>query len=157
MDAGAAERLLQAARVASTRARPKHSGFRVGAAVLDADGRLHAGCNVESDSYGLTVCAERVAIYAALAAGAGPLVALAVSCPDAPPGPPAGRMPCGACRQVMAEYLPTNALVLVDGVGTLQVSELLPQPFRLSPLADESEPAEPERLATGPEDLSDTP
>jgi cytidine deaminase len=105
--------------------------------VLDAEGRLYAGCNVESDSYGLTICAERVAIYAALAAGAGPLVALAVSCPDAAPGAPDGRMPCGACRQVMVEYLSAPAPVLIDGVGELQLAELLPQPFRLGPPASE--------------------
>src|SRR6476659_2545181 len=99
------DNLLAAARAAAVNARARHSGFRVGAAVRDETGRIHPGCNVESDSYGLTVCAERVAIFAALAAGAGNLVALAVSCPDARPGSPAARMPCGACRQIMAEYL----------------------------------------------------
>ena len=140
MEASSGEALLRAAREAAVRARPKHSGFRVGAAVLDAEGRLYAGCNVESDSYGLTICAERVAIYAALAAGAGPLLALAVSCPDAPPEPLAGRMPCGACRQVMAEYLSAEAPVLVEGVGKLRVADLLPQPFRLRPPSSERPP-----------------
>jgi cytidine deaminase len=124
------EELVTAARGAAGRARAKHSGFRVGAAVLDESGRLHLGCNVESDSYGLTICAERVAVFAALAAGAGRLLALAVSCPDAPPGPSEGRMPCGACRQVMLEYLDPEAVVLVDGVRAFTPGELLPQGFR---------------------------
>jgi cytidine deaminase len=140
MDVGVGEGLLRAARAAATRARAKHSGFRVGAAVLDAEGRRYAGCNVESDSYGLTICAERVAIYAALAAGAGQLVALAVSCPDAPSGGPAGRMPCGACRQVMAEYLSADATILIEGVGELGLAELLPRPFRLTPPASGRQP-----------------
>ena len=130
--------LLAAARAAAAGARAKHSGFRVGAAVLDEAGRVHPGCNVESDSYGLTICAERVAIFAALATGARSLVALAVACPDAPPvGPthasPAERMPCGACRQIMAEYLAPDATVLVDEVGQFSPGELLPEAFRLRP------------------------
>ena len=136
---------LLAARAAAASARAKQSGFRVGAAVLDEIGRVHPGCNVESDSYGLTVCAERVAVFAALAAGARSLVALAVSCP-APGGrrgadgggdsavrapPSAERMPCGACRQIMVEYLAADARVLVDEVGEFSPSELLPEAFRL--------------------------
>ena len=137
--------LLEAARAAAERARPKHSGFRVGAAVLDDDGRVHPGCNVESDSYGLTICAERVAIFAALAGGARRLTALAVSCIDAPeaaatPGGRAGRMPCGACRQIIVEYLDPDAGVVIDGVGTLRPAELLPTAFRLGP-ADARRPA----------------
>jgi cytidine deaminase len=129
--------LLAAARAAAASARAKHSGFRVGAAVLDEAGRVHPGCNVESDSYGLTICAERVAVFAALAAGARSLAALAVSCPDAETR---GRgdavsdtslMPCGACRQIMAEYLASGATILVDRVGTFSPGELLPEAFRL--------------------------
>jgi cytidine deaminase len=123
--------LLAAARSAAGRARAKHSGFRVGAAVLDEAGRLHAGCNVESDSYGLTICAERVAIFAALAAGARRLLALAVACPDAARGPAGARLPCGACRQVMLEYLEQEAPVLVEGVGVFNCRALLPHGFRL--------------------------
>jgi cytidine deaminase len=125
--------LLVAAREAADRARAKHSGFRVGAAVRDESGRVYPGCNVESDSYGLTVCAERVAIFSALAAGAERLTAVAVSCPDSRDGRGASRMPCGACRQIMAEYLAPGAVVLVDGVGQLELAELLPRPFRLEP------------------------
>ena len=146
MDEPQREALLAAARAAAENARPKHSGFRVGAAVLDHAGRVHPGCNVESDSYGLTICAERVAIFAALAAGARQLTALAVSCVDAPPeSAPSpngrvGRMPCGACRQIIAEYLEPDAPVMIDGVGALRPSELLPDAFRLHP-TDASQPA----------------
>src|SRR5215207_1771593 len=123
--------LLAAARAAAALARAKHSHFRVGAAVRDASGQVYPGCNVESDSYGLTICAERVAIFAALAAGASDLVALAVTCLDAAPGPPAGRMPCGACRQIIVEYLNPSATVQVDGVGAFRPEDLLPSAFRL--------------------------
>lgn len=122
--------LLGAARAAAARARPKHSGFRVGAVVLDEQGRLHPGCNVESDSYGLTICAERVAIFAALASGARELRALAVACPDAPLAR-SRRMPCGACRQIALEWLADDAVVLVDGVGACRPTDLLPDGFRL--------------------------
>jgi len=139
MDADQRADLLAAARAAAAHARAQHSGFRVGAAVLDEQGRLHPGCNVESDSYGLTICAERVAIFTALAAGARELVALAVSVPadgrrrtadEDEPGT-AGRMPCGACRQIMVEYLAPEAVVLVDGLGEFRPGDLLPEAFRL--------------------------
>lgn len=123
--------LLATARTAALRARAKHSRFRVGAAVRDASGQVYPGCNVESDSYGLTICAERVAIFAALAAGASDLVALAVACLDAAPGPPGGRMPCGACRQIIVEYLDPSATIQVDGVGVFRPEDLLPLAFRL--------------------------
>lgn len=125
-------RLVATARAAAARARARHSGFRVGAAVLDEQGQIHPGCNVESDSYGLTMCAERVAIFAALAASASRLIALAISCPDAPPEPPAARMPCGACRQIMVEYLAPEATVIVDGLADFQPPEVLPDAFRLT-------------------------
>jgi cytidine deaminase len=127
-------KLLVVARAAAENARPKHSGFRVGAAVLDEQGRVHVGCNVESDSYGLTICAERVAIFAALAAGARRLMALAVCCVDVQPeAGPAARMPCGACRQIMAEYLESEATIFVGGAGSFEPSDLLPEAFRLRP------------------------
>ena len=131
MDEAKIAELVAAARLAAEHARPKHSGFRVGAAVLDERGRVYPGCNVESDSYGLTICAERVAIFAALAAGAQRLVGLAVCCADAGVGGRTDRMPCGACRQIMAEYLENRAPVMIDGVGTFRPEELLPDAFRL--------------------------
>jgi cytidine deaminase len=86
---------------------------------------------VESASYGLTICAERSAIFAAIAAGAArPFVALAVTCLDAAEG---GCSPCGACRQVMVEHLRADAPIYVDGLGRFTSSELLPHSFSLEP------------------------
>lgn len=111
------------------RAYAPYSRFRVGAAVQSADGTVFVGCNVENASYGLTVCAERVAIFNAVAAGAPrPFTALAVSCVDAAAG---ACSPCGACRQVIAEQLAENARVAVDGLGCFTPRELLPHGFTL--------------------------
>lgn len=113
------------------RAYAPYSRFRVGAAVV-AGGRTFLGCNIENASYGLTVCAERVAMFEAVAAGCRPIERLAVACPDAAPYlGDAGRMPCGACRQVMAELLAPDAEIMVDGVGTFRLDDLLPRAFRL--------------------------
>jgi cytidine deaminase len=123
--------LLRQARAAAERAHAPYSRFRVGAAA-EVDGRVYPGCNVENASYGLTVCAERVALFSAIAAGHRAVGRLAVSCVDA--GPELGddgRMPCGACRQVMAELMGPDGEVLVDGVGTFRVTELLPRAFTL--------------------------
>jgi cytidine deaminase len=123
--------LLAAARVASQAAYCPYSRFRVGAAVL-AGGRIFTGANVENASYGLTLCAERNAAVAAVLAGAGRIEAVAVSCIDAPEGSEVAlRMPCGACRQVLAEFAGSQAPVVVDGVGTFTLAELLPNAFRL--------------------------
>ena len=89
--------LVQAARAARAHAYAPYSGYAVGAAVLTDDGRVFAGCNVENASYGLSVCAERVAVFCAIAAGTRRLVAAAVCTPD-------GGTPCGACRQVLLEF-----------------------------------------------------
>ncbi len=123
--------LIDLAREAATRAYCPYSRFRVGAAV-EAEGQTFTGCNVENASYGLTVCAERVAIFTAVAAGHLPIGRLAVSCVDASTDlGPGGRMPCGACRQVMAEFMAADAEVLVDGVGRFTPLELLPGKFAL--------------------------
>jgi cytidine deaminase len=125
--------LISRARQVATRAYAPYSNFRVGAALEDAAGGIYVGCNVESASYGLTICAERSAIFAAVAAGAErPFVALAVSCIDTRGG---ACSPCGACRQVMAEHLSPGASVYVDGVGQFTTSELLPHAFTLEPHA----------------------
>ena len=123
--------LIVQARAAAERAYVPYSKFRVGAAVT-ADGETFTGCNVENASYGLTVCAERVALFTAVAAGHRRVQRLAVTCADASPAlGPDGRMPCGACRQVMAELMDLDAEVLVDGAGTFRVSDLLPRAFTL--------------------------
>ena len=122
--------LIESARQVAERAYAPYSHFRVGAAVVDANGAIYTGCNVENASYGLSICAERSAIFAALAAGAPrPLVALAVTCIDAEEG---GCSPCGACRQVIAEHLRADGQVVVAGLGTFTAAELLPHSFRLA-------------------------
>jgi cytidine deaminase len=125
------EQLLEHARQAATLAHAPYSRFRVGAAVV-AGGRVFLGCNVENASYGLCMCAERVAAFKAVSEGHPRLTEVAVSCVDADAAlGPAGRMPCGACRQVLSELAAPETPVHIDGVGTLTLAELLPQAFRL--------------------------
>jgi cytidine deaminase len=131
LSAEAAEHLVAEARIHGERAHVPYSNFRVGAAVLTAEGVTVGGCNVENASYGLANCGERTAMFAAVAAGHTDLVALAVSCLDGELTRPETLMPCGACRQVMVELLRPDALVVVDGVGHFDLDELLPHPFRL--------------------------
>jgi cytidine deaminase len=119
--------LARAARAARRRAYAPYSGFRVGAAVA-AGGAVHVGCNIENASYGLTLCAERVAVAAAVAAGARRLDAVAISSATSPPTPP-----CGMCLQTLAEFagpeLPVR-LVGEDGaVVDTSLGELLPRAF----------------------------
>ncbi|HZO91497.1 MAG TPA: cytidine deaminase [Chthonomonadaceae bacterium] len=124
--------LLERAREAAQRAYCPYSNFPVGAAV-ETEAGIFAGCNIENASYGLAICAERVALFAAIAAGAKEMKRLALACvrsgPDDPPG---SRMPCGACRQVMAELMAPEATVLVEGAGVWRVADLLPEPFQLA-------------------------
>ena len=126
-----AESLLVRARPAAGRAHCPYSNFNVWAAVRCDDGSVIGGCNVENASYGLSICAERVALFTAISQGKQP-IELAVSCIDAKgDADPGSRMPCGACRQVMQELLPSKADVSIDGVGTRQLEKLLPTPFEL--------------------------
>ena len=126
-------RLVQAAARARQRAVAPYSKFKVGAALLTRTGHVVTGANVESASYGLTCCAERIALFNALTNGRRNFVAVAVVA-RAPGGP----MPCGACRQLLAEYAP-DALVWVADSQALQkvrefrVRDLLPAAFVLLP------------------------
>jgi cytidine deaminase len=121
--------LVAAAREAAGRAYAPYSRYRVGAAVVDAAGHTFVGCNVESASYGLSMCAERVAIFSAVAGGAQrPLQALALVCLD---GRADACAPCGACRQVMVEHLAPAAKVYFGADEVLSPEELLPSAFRL--------------------------
>jgi cytidine deaminase len=106
--------LLAAARIARARAYAPYSQFAVGAALVTRDGRIFGGCNVESQSYGLTNCAERTAFFAAIAAGAKPgdFVQIAVIADTAHPV-----APCGACRQVMLELGGPGLVVLQANVS----------------------------------------
>jgi len=121
--------LLAAARSAADRAYAPYSGFAVGAALLTADGAVITGGNVENASYGLTICAERSAIVAAVAAGHREVMAIAVSAPGA-----FGTTPCGACRQVLNEFVPRDGelVILLDGdagIEAIRLSDLLPRAF----------------------------
>ncbi len=121
------ERLTIAAKAAVERAYSPYSKFRVGAALLTADGRLYTGCNVENASYGLTICAERNAVFHAVAEGMVAVRALLVHTPTQKPA-----APCGACRQVLNEFGPEAPIRCVcDGPETidLRVSDLLPRAF----------------------------
>ncbi len=120
-----AEQLMQVAREAREQAHAPYSQFRVGAAVLDADGTITRGCNVENAAYGSTICAERVALTGAVAHGHRQPVAIAVMTEP-------GVTPCGACRQVMLELGPDMTVYLGDGAGAITVTtlrDLLPGSF----------------------------
>jgi cytidine deaminase len=122
-------KLVGSAVAARQGAYARYSNFAVGAAILAADGTMIRGANVENASYGLTICAERVAIHAAVAAGHRQFQALAVATPG-------GLTPCGACRQVLVEFCADLPILLVDttrdnAVSEAKLSALLPDCFRL--------------------------
>ncbi len=125
------ERLVAEALAARERAVAPYSGFPVGAALLAADGSVHRGANVESVSYGLTCCAERVALFKALTEGvAGGITAVAVVARH-----DKGVMPCGACRQLLFEYAPRAVVLVADAaepsrIREFRVADLLPGAFR---------------------------
>ena len=122
------EPLLEAAWAAWAKAYAPYSGFRVGAALLMADGTIVPGCNVENASYPVGQCAERTAVCAAVSRGMAPgaLVALAVVTEAAAPTPP-----CGACRQVLAEFAEDLPILLANraGLSLCGIRELLPKAF----------------------------
>lgn len=133
IDDGQWDELVHHARAVAHRAYAPASGFRVGAAVLAADGSIHHGCNVENASYGLTVCAERSAVLRAVAEGQREIVAVVVATDLAEPA-----RPCGACRQVLAEFGRDMAVGLVgrgDRIVRTTLSALLPEPFTFDDLA----------------------
>jgi cytidine deaminase len=124
-----ADRLQEAAWEARKQAWCPYSGFAVGAALESDDGRWFAGCNVENASYGLTVCAERAAVSAAIAAGARRFRRIVVVAELDPPVPP-----CGACRQVLMEFAPELVVESANRTTrhTWQLRELLPDAFAAS-------------------------
>ncbi len=125
--------LMEAARSAAEQAYAPYSGFRVGAALLFDDGSVVTGCNVENASYGLTSCAERNAVFRAISeCGASrKIVAIAVTNLNGQPSPP-----CGACRQVLSEFVTADAIIHFSGNGTVEThpfKEMLPFQFHLDP------------------------
>ena len=131
MDTETLDRMEKIASQVARRAYVPASGFRVGAAVCDADGRIFSGCNVENASFGLTICAERNAMFHAVAEGATQLAGVVVWTPLEEPG-----TPCGACRQVLFEFAIHDGDIPVVLVGSgavrreLRLRDLLPKPFR---------------------------
>ena len=125
-------KLVQAAAKARLGSVSPYSKFKVGAALLTKTGEIIGGANVESASYGLTCCAERVALFKALTDGKKKFVAVAVAARCA-----GGPMPCGACRQLLAEYAPDAKVFVADSddlarVRQFTVAELLPAAFVLA-------------------------
>ena len=119
--------LVEAARAARAFARADYSGFKVGAALETADGKIYTGCNVESATYGQTICAERVALFKALSEGQQTFTRLAVVT-----GAHTTTPPCGACRQLLWEYAGNLEVILVDvleEIGRHRLADLFPQPF----------------------------
>ena len=131
-DVAVKDRLLSTARAAGEKAYAPYSHYHVGAAVLTEDGEIVSGCNVENASYGLTNCAERTAIFKAVSSGARKIRAIAIAGPEG--GSPA--YPCGACRQVIAEFADTADLPIYVSTGSdsfeaYTLAELLPKGFVL--------------------------
>jgi cytidine deaminase len=121
------DKLLEAALAVRLNAHAPYSNFKVGAAIQDASGHIHTGCNVENASYGLTMCAERVAIFKALSEGARRFVRVAVAADTEQLTPP-----CGACRQLLWEFCRDAEIVLVNLAGkteTFRMRDLLPRAF----------------------------
>ncbi len=120
--------LVQAALDAQRNAYAPYSKFHVGAAILTNDGETFVGCNVENSSFGLTICAERVAATAAVANGSNKFEIIAIVSPGGVP-------PCGACRQFLAEFNPDIPILIVDSnhpkeIKEVSLTDLFPQGFR---------------------------
>jgi cytidine deaminase len=118
--------LVDTALQARRRAHAPYSGFPVGAALLTKSGKIFSGCNVENVSLGLTICAERSAVAAAVANGEKDFIAIAVVADSSEPA-----LPCGACRQVLAEFNPDLTIIASTAGGMVEefiLSDLLPRP-----------------------------
>ena len=123
-------KLMEAALTARDNAHAPFSKFKVGAAIEDETGRIFTGCNVENATYGLTICAERVAVFKAISEGARKFTRIAVAADTDVLTPP-----CGACRQILWEFCGDAELTLVNLQGkteTFRLKELFPRPFDAS-------------------------
>ena len=121
------DKLVEVARAALKNAHAPYSGYSVGAALLCGDGSVVSGCNVENASYGLTNCAERTAVFSAIAAGTSTFKAIAIAASKDPTP-----YPCGACRQVLAEFCSPDLPVHIatgETYTTIPLGELLPHAF----------------------------
>ncbi len=121
--------MINEAKLLITRSYSPYSSFRVAAVLEDIDGNLHGGVNVENSSYGMTMCAERSAVFAAIATGARQFRKIVIYSPDGPP------VPCGACRQVLWEFCDADFPITVASAGIpareFSLGELLPEAFQL--------------------------
>jgi len=124
---GGSENLVAAARAVREHAAADYSGFKVGAALETRSGEIITGCNVENATYGLTVCAERVAVFKAISEGHREFTRIAIVADTDSPTPP-----CGACRQILWEFGGDIEVILAnlqDVKATLRMKDLLPLPF----------------------------
>ena len=132
------EKLIELAKEAMTHAYVPYSGYKVGAALLCADGTVYSGCNIENASYAPTICAERTAFFKAVSEGKRQFSAIAIVA-----GPQKGRLattaPCGVCRQVMMEFCTPDFRILLGGEGEAYachtLAELMPHGFGPADLA----------------------
>lgn len=122
--------LLERAKAASEKAYAPYSKFKVGACVLTENEKIYTGCNFENSSFGLTICAERNAIGSAVADGEIKIKAIAIYSPNTKPC-----YPCGACRQVMSEFVSDSGLDIIteaeNGIDIKNFDEIFPEGFRL--------------------------
>lgn len=127
MNSDKTSELLRSAREVQQKAYAPYSGFRVGAALQTTSGKIYTGCNVENSSYGLTVCAEQVAVFKAVSEGESEFSAVVV-CTDAEEF----CTPCGACRQILLEFAPKLKIILLNSKGETKetsMADLLPEAF----------------------------
>lgn len=122
--------LIEAARHALKLSYSPYSKFKVGAAVLTESGEIVTGTNIENASYGLSICAERSAIFSAVSRGSSKILSVAIACEQSESK--SNLMPCGACLQVISEFAKPNIQIYIDGVGDFELSDLLPSPFHLT-------------------------
>ncbi|MFA6269893.1 MAG: cytidine deaminase [Candidatus Paceibacterota bacterium] len=125
------QELIEVAREAAKNAHIPYFDFPVGAVIETESGELFTGCNIDNASTPLGICAERTAIFNAINHGHKDIKRIVVTCIKGDKSKPETLMPCGACRQVMAEFMSPEAEIIVDGVRTFKLKELLPSPFTL--------------------------
>ncbi len=125
------QKLIDAAAAVRQQAYAPYSQFAVGAALLGGDGIIYTGCNVENASYGLTCCAERVALYKAVTNGTHRFAALAIVGGEVGDGISTPCLPCGICRQALAEFCDDDMPILLGNGEITTLGDLLPNAFRL--------------------------